>query len=447
MNPRGWTRAALGLWLCSAACAPPVAQLGPREAVDVWRRASAAPDAPPPERRAGLDAAQLVALALERDPALQALRAEVAALDAGVATERARGGLELRLSQFRVDDVRADEAGVELALRARPERPREVPARVAAARLEVDAARAELREAELALVATVRRLHAELRLADEQAKVSEQEATLRDRERALSQARLDAGAGTSLDLALAAMARAELAAEAREPDADRVEAAQTLRQHIGLPASAPLELVGSPGGTDRFDAASLDPEALVAEALAQHPTLHYASALLAEASVERWRSRADPWPWLSFVQAEYDASPRPPTTSGPKPLKLGFALGVDIPLWSWTGASTRAARARELHRRLLFDASALRVASGVLAAADRVTSARARVVDIETLLLPAADAVEAEADKARAQGALDPLRALQIQTSRLRARRLAAEARHELALAIIALDEALARKP
>jgi outer membrane protein TolC len=446
----GWVRgAALAVVLPWLACAPPASQLAGDDALRIWRAASgparadataadSQPEAPAAE---GLDAQTLVRRALAQDPGLRALRAEAAAIEASVGVSKEREDLELRLSRFRLDELRDDKAGVEIALRARPARPGEIRALVQSARSDSDEARAELRQAELALVAEVRRAHADLVYGAEEERIAREEAALREEERSLAQARLQAGAGTALDLALIELSRAELAADAALPDAASAAVARSLRAHLGLPPDAPLAVAGEPGGADLSVASQLDAEALVGEALAQHPTLNRASAQLAGASVEVWRAGAERWPWLSFVQAEYDAGP------GSDALSFGFSLGLDIPIWKWSGASVRAARAQQTSRRLAFEAAVFQLAGAVHAALADVRVAHARLIAIETLLLPAAKAAADEASDARAKSLLDPMRALQLQTARLRARRLHAAARRDLAHALIALDEVVAREP
>lgn len=448
MSVRWMRRAALAALLPSVACAPTVTRLGGDEAVQIWR-AAASPERAPDAARdaqqgtspaAGLDAPALVRRALAKDPAIRALRAEAAAVEASVGVAREREDLELRLSRFRLDELRDHKAGLEVALRAHPVRPGEIRARVQGARVEADVVRAELEQAELELIAAVRYGHADLVYGAEEARIASEIAVLREEERALSQAQLEAGAVTALDLALIALSRAELAADAALPDAASATAARSLRAHLGLPPGAPLEITGEPGGADLSLPLPLDAEALVSEALAHHPALSGASAELAGASVEVWRAGSERWPWLSFVQAEYDAAP------GSSALNFGFALGLDIPIWRWSGASTRAARAEQTRRRLEFEAAVFEVARQVHEALAAVRVAHTRLVTIETDLLPAANAAADEASQARAQSLLDPMRAIQVQSARLRARRLHAAARRDLAYALIALDAVLARR-
>lgn len=452
MSVRGVCGAVLAVFAVALpwlACAPPIAQLGGDDAVRIWRAAASPARAPEAglgvrsdaPRAPGLDASTLVRRALAQDPALRALRAEVDALDASVDSARDREDLELRLSRFRLDELRDGTAGLDIALRARPARPGEIRARMQTARLDADAVRAELRVAELELIAAVRVSHADLIFGLEQARIIGEESAVREEGRSLAQARLEAGAGTSLDLALMELSRAELAADSALPDTTSATAALSLRAHLGLPPDAPLEVTGEPGGTDLSLNSQLDAEALVTEALANHPTLNGAAAELAGASVEVWRAGAERWPWLSFVQAEYQAAP------GSDALSFGFSLGLNIPIWNWSGASVRAARAQQTRRRLEFEAAVFQVAAQVHSALAEVRVAQARLAAIETVLLPAAKAAADEASDARTRGLLDPMRALQVQTARLRARRLHAEARRDLAYTLIALDTALARRP
>ncbi|MCB9729290.1 MAG: TolC family protein [Deltaproteobacteria bacterium] len=432
---------ALALALCAPACAPQVTRLTGRDAAQVWQATAEASQPPPAEAATAWDAARLARRALDRDPAIRALRAETRAVEAGVDAARRREDLELRLSRFRLDDVRDGTTGLEVALRAHPLRPREIPARAASARLEAEVARAELRQAELALVAEVRRLHADLVLADEEARIAREEQALRAEEQSLAAARLAQGAGTALDVALTELSRAELVADAELPEEARDAAARALRAHLGLAPGAPLELAGPPGGTQFEAAPPADPEALVDEALQSHPALARAASRLDGADIALWRARAERIPWFSFVQAEYDVGPASDA------LSFGFALGIDIPLWRWAGADLRVARAERTRRRYAWEAEVSRVATGVAAAWGAVRSATERLRRVESVLLPAAQAADEQARLARAQGALDPMRALQIQTARLRARRLHVAARRELAHALVALDEALGRLP
>ena len=145
--------------------------------------------------------------------------------------------------------------------------------------------------------------------------------------------------------------------------------------------------------------------------------------------------RAQRWPWLDYVQVSYEANDK----SGP--LTWGFALAIDLPLFAWTGAEVDAQEAVIRQREVEHRATITRVAREVESALDGVITARRRLDAVRSTLLPAAAAASELADKAEASNALDSLRVVRLQVSRLQARRRHLDAVRAWVLARVRLEE------
>jgi len=417
------------------------------QAVDVgaavadWRASQASAPAPRAHDRSTWTADELVARALEANPDLLAWGARAEASAAAVDAAGEFADLEVRLTEGKLDQLEKGNPTFEIALRGRPPRPGTVDSQVDSARLRAEEVAAQRDAARRRLRSRVRRLHAEVTLASGELKVAQTEETLRARRRDLEQNRMEQQAASQLDVALAELDRAEVADEAAVLALRRDRALAELRGLLDLPAPAALEVVGPPGGVEP-DAEPVTAEARdrwVAEAHATRAELRETGAALARSRADAYRARARRWPWLGYVQLSYEANDK----SGP--LTWGFALALDVPLFAWTGAEVDAQDAATRRRRVEHRANITRIAREVEASLDRVARARERLDAVRGVLLPAAAEAGRLAEQAEATQALDALRAVRLQVSRLRARRRHLDALRGWVLARVSLDAAVGR--
>ncbi len=410
---------------------------GPEAHVALWRTQAREQG----ERQApleALDAASAVALALARNPELRALRAAVRAAEVAASAPGRFSDIELRVTDVRVDEIRAKDGAVDLALRAQPDRPGLPDSRADLARLDHASSRAGLAEAERDLAARVRQLHARVLLAREGRRVAEEDAELRKRGRALIARKVELAVATELDLALADLERAEVDDEAREAEVDASAAEARLREALDLSPTATLTLAGPPGGIADDVGPPGERGALIEQALRSRPELEVAAVGVASAGVAVWRARTARWPWFRFVQVGYRAGPKFGADS------WGFAVGVDVPLFAWIGDDVSVAEAEVDRRRAVHAAGVATVARQVDSALERVAATRARLNAIVAELLPAAASATAAAERAADQGALDPLRVLRLEAARLRAGRRHLRARSDWIRARLRLEAVVA---
>ena len=409
----------------------------PDASTALWRGESARGS--PVRLPAQLDAPYLVKLALQRHPELVPLRARVDAARAAVSEAGQWENPELRVTELRLDEVVDEQTSIDVALRIRPERPGMIDSRVDRATHRVAARRARVAMAELSLAARVRRLHAAAILSAREAEVALREAKLRGEVRALVESRIRAGDATELDVALADLALAEVEDTARSLAADHAESVTDLRRLLSLPPDAALELGGPPGGVDTNAPKSYDAAAVIGEALRARPEADLRLARLAEAEVDRWRAEAERWPWLRFAQVGRALGP------GEGTMAWGFAVGLELPVFTWNAGAVAARRADSVVRQRQHQATVTGIVRQVEGALKHRATMASRLEELRERLLPAAEAAEQAAAKAGRARALAPWRAVRLEISRLRAHRRHLAAERDLVAATIALDASLGR--
>ena len=393
-------------------------------------------DTPSPAADDALSADQAYALALANNPELAVAEAEAEVAAASVGVAKQIENPTVRFTNFRVDDSIASKTSFNLGLRAPIPRPGSVHARVKRARLAADSVHSETEAARRLLRAEIDRRYARLaRLRADQGELT-RAAALADARRTQLRARLERQAATQVDLALA-----------DADHADTLEQKSRVRDELALTEAELTRLIG-PGPPRKFrvdpdtlGARDLDMTSLTEQALRARPELHRAQARVSEAQAGVYLARNAVYPWLSWAQVNYYFG------ATNTPAAFGFGLALDVPLFSWNRGEIKAARALVRQREAEERASVAQVASEVREALARVERANTRVQEIETTLLPRLDEAARAAEAALAAGALDPLKAGEIEARRIAARRLHLAALHDRRDALIDLELALGGPP
>ncbi len=248
-------------------------------------------------------------------------------------------------------------------------------------------------------------------------------------------------AASQLDVALAELDRAEVADETAELAMRRDQALAELRKLTAVPAHIPIEPVGPPGGVEPgTEPVTTDTRGRwIDEAHTGRAELRETAAALARSRADAYRARAERWPWLGYVQLSYEADDE----SGP--LTWGFAMALDLPVFAWSGAKVNAQDAVTRRRRVEHRVTVTRIALEVEAAIDHAVRTRERLDNIRAALLPAAEEAARLAEQAETTQALDALRVVRLQVSRLRAQRRHLDALRGWVLARVRLDAAVGR--
>lgn len=352
-------------------------------------------------------ASMAVALSPEQAVATRTLHlrhAEVGA--AGVA-------LSPEVRVFALPGVAGDPTRYDVALRVRPDHPGEVRARRSAARLRVVAGRYDV-DAQREVVATrtrlafsrIAHLRRSLQLFRDEARVT---TALRD----LAQAARGQGVITSDDALTTENALADLELEMADEHSDLRQAEQVLRQLVGLPRDSPLRL------------------APVEEARA--PVEGDAGPLLAAAEARRLAAErevaAANWqrtPWISFLQVEA-------RVDGQEQGRVGFSVGVEIPLFDMGGRQVRVREAEADRLGAVHAATEHEGAQALSASFSAVERASERRRMIAEGFLPPARARVAELEAALVHGVTERASVLRAQMRSLALERRLISAEGELA--------------
>ena len=417
-----------------AACYSP-RSLDASRAVELWRSEAPQYDAaaqPSVDELEG-DAWTLAALALSRNPSMEASQARVTAAEAAIGAAGRFRDLELRITGARLDEFDKELPEVDVQVRYRPARPGSLASREDEARLAAEVVRAGADGARARVVAAVRRSHAEASLAEEARVGSEAEVALWAAHLEFVRRRAAASEATELDVQLAALEHAEAVDRVAERGQERDIALARLRELLDLPVTSPVKVAGAPGAVapEPLDAA----DALIERALSERPETRAAAARIAAAEAASWRARAARWPWLGFVQLGYRA------TAEPTALDWGFGFSVDLPIFAWLGGEVSARDARVTSRRVEERSLVRGITRQVEVARARVEASRRRLDELEATLLVASDTALGAAHRAREGGVASAARELRLLASRARIRRRHLEARREWIGARIKLDE------
>lgn len=304
----------------------------------------------------GISAREAVTLALSRNRQLLALRKTRSVAEGAVAEARTMPDPELRTGRF---DFENDRAGVwsqdySLALRWSPPRPWERGLKGSQAWGKVSEAEGEIASAEQQLAAEVRLLHMSIVFLDEQIKLADASLKLREQIVDFVASQVNAGVKNALDQNLAELALADARSQPSTYRLDRRLAFMRLASTLDLPR---YEQLGIQIEANPLTVPPYPPVAapVMETALAPRPELTIAAARAAGAGALFRLREKERYPWLSFLQFSREFS------RGGAPDTWGFRLGVDLPIFKWSGARLRAPRAEIEQRQLEMNAVKSRI--------------------------------------------------------------------------------------
>ncbi len=413
----------------------------PQRTVSTWREmqrpASASgtqqpTDAPAPGQP--LTADQAYALALASSPELAAAEARAEVAEAGIQAARQLDNPQLRLTNFNVDDVVANNTGMNIGLRVPIPRPGTIHAKVEGARLGAEGQRGLADDAKRQLRARIFKLYARMAMLRADLEQHTRAGQLRGGQSDELGARVGQSMATDLDVALAGVAHAQSLDAAARIEGEMTRVAAELQRVLG--ATEPPTLQVDPGELKLRDL-DLDRDVLIERAMTSRPELRMAQTLVGQAQSEVYLARSEAYPWFDWAQVQYRAGPNANATS------WGFGVAMTLPVFSLNRGAIKASRALVRQREFEERAKIAAVASEVGEAIERVQQSARRVKDLETKLLPQIEAATRAAETALAAGALDPVTAGTVATRMVEARRTHIAALLEHREAVIDLETAI----
>ncbi|UQA63155.1 TolC family protein [Polyangium aurulentum] len=397
-------------------------RVGPRGALSLRGEDSARPGR---RRAAGnrgraprtLTVDQAIALAQENSAQLAALEAGAVTAEAATLAADKHNNPELRISQLRLDQILTGEPQIRAALRVSPDRPGEIDADVAEARVEHAEALAEAREEEIAIEADVRWLFDDVALLDAEIAAAEAVAAARRSLAAQMKKRLDAAEATSLDETMAELSAVEAEANSASLRARRSEVLGDLLDRLGFAPDSSVEVIGEPPLA--WPPAAIASEgALVEASLRRRPEVEIAAARINAADARAFAERGKRWPWFSFFELGYELTPDTMTgvTTG---LGWTFQAGVELPIFDTNRAGVAASDAAKTSAERALAAEVERVAREVRMRLREVQSAAALVTEYRSRALPAAARAGNAASRALEGRNVDVLEALSVDERRV----------------------------
>lgn len=350
-----------------------------------------------------------VALSPQQSVAAGALRVRHAEVDA-VGTS-----LRPEVRVFALPGVSGDPTRYDVALRVRPDHPGEVRARRGAARLRVVAGRYDVEAQREAVATSTRVVFSQVSHLRRSTALLREEVRLGRELRDLAGAARGHGVITEDDAFQTENALADLELEMADENSDLRQAEQALRQLVGLPEDAPLLLEAEEEVTMRVDGAT---GPLLAAAEARR------LAAEREVAAANWRRT----PWISFLQLEA-------RVDGQEQGRLGFSVGVEIPLFDAGGRHVRV-REAEVGRlgavREATEHEGVQALSASLFAVERAVERHALIAES---LLPSARARAASLEAALFHGSAERAAVLRARKRVLALERRLCTAEGELARA------------
>jgi outer membrane protein TolC len=422
-----------------AGCYRPWASLA--APAEIWRahregQLAIARDLQPGEGRSVLEADDLEDLAVAASPGLRALRAEVGVAEAAIGQAWEVRNPSLRVTEFQLDDAIDGEPRVEVGMRLPIPRPGVGEARGDAARQGLLAKQGEIRVEERRVRLGVRALRSRLGLLGMEAGIADEQAKVRARQRDIRERLLGAGHGTRLDHAESRLAYAEAADRATQVKVEIVEVLADLGRRTGLEPGT-FEMAPLEGALEPTPPEGTGEEALVARVLETRPELMRDRARVLEAGARVYEAQASQWPWFDFAEIGYELQ------TPLSPYAFAFAIGIEVPIFSWGTGSIATARAEVGRREAEVEATVIRLAREVQTARTRVETTWARLEELRARLLPAAQAQLEVAREARVNGTLDELGELEAAHRWLDARRREVQAVRAYQEARLELEGAL----
>jgi cobalt-zinc-cadmium efflux system outer membrane protein len=381
-----------------------------------------------------LTSERAVAIALERNPELAALAADVRAargrLSGAELPLQANPEVSAGAGPRRAPGVRTTDFEVSLSQRVEVFGQRGRRIQVAAA--ERAGSEARLAARRVALAAEVRSAFARVIAADRLLALAREDlAVARDAARAVGR-RLELGGTSQLELNAARVEGGRAARAVSVSSRRAATALGELRALLGSDPGTPLELVGELRRTS--GAAPLDPGALVSRALEARADLVAARHELAAAAAERHLAAREPLP-APAIGARY---------SREEGADIVLAtLTFELPLFNRNQAGREGASARVVRAEAELAAAERRVREEVRLAVDRLETAAQAVEAFDGETLASAEANVTLATRAYEAGKIGVAELLLIRRSAVEARREHVEALEELAGADAELARAI----
>ncbi|WP_437588661.1 TolC family protein [Sorangium sp. So ce1000] len=411
--------------LCAAlsGCSSPPRPAASDRAIALYREGRVSAGAPALRRegagpRAGAPRAMTVddavAWARGHSAELAAQSARAGAAAAQVDAEDHLENPELRISNIELERIIEREPRVSTALRFPVNRPGEVDAKVAAARVDEAKALADAREIEIALEADVRSLFDEVLLLDAEIAAADAVAEARRSLATWMKGQLAASRTTAIDEAMTELTAVDAEQDGVDLRAQRSAALAALLARMGLDPAAPVRLIGAP--KTAWPPPELPTEdAAVELALKRRPEIELAAAQGDAADAALHAERGARWPWLSFVEIGYDF--RPESVLG---LGWTLGLGIDLPVFDTHRAAVVAADAARRAEQRALGAAVERVTREVRTSLAEAQAVRALVTELRSRMTPAAEHAGAEAQRALDGHNVDVGRALEVDERRVR---------------------------
>jgi cobalt-zinc-cadmium efflux system outer membrane protein len=246
--------------------------------------------------------------------------------------------------------------------------------------------------------------------ADRQLAVRERGLELSERLADAVQTQLHEGRTSVLEANLARIEAGRAYAAARTARRVYATAILELRRTLGLSAAQPLRLIGE--GDLGPDPAALDPDSLVATALAARPDLRGA-----EAAIERWRAQASLTGRSAIPNLRLSAVA---TRSGVGlPMHWGLQVALPVPLWNRNGGLRDAAHAQAAAAEAERADVELRIRTEVAAGLEAARAAREELEVFDAQVLRPARDNQRLLETAFAEGRFDLPTVLLLRTQLL----------------------------
>jgi outer membrane protein TolC len=354
--------------------------------------------------------------AMKSNPELRSLRARVPLSEAKIGLAGQWPNPEFRLSEVDLDDLVEGEPTMEFALRFRLKAPGTIRAKEHAEELSLQQLLARIARTEHQVRVAVKRLFRKLAIVDLDIVEVILEIKVRQSHVELVKKRLDVGVSVEVDLALAALPHAQSLDEKEALLLKRNVVEDRLRSLLGVVVLP--QIARGPSLDVEGSLPDLKPPGdLVETALRNRPELREAALRVGRARANASLAKRLQWPWPEYAQINYEL--RHPL----EPTRFGFAVGLNIPVFDWSGNRLNVHLADVALKRIEEDNLIRQVEREVQGASARVVILRKRLESLRSHLLPAATQAAKAVHRALDAGTLDPLRATIVEGHRIRARR------------------------
>ena len=387
----------------------------------------------------GLSADEAVAVSLFLNPSIRAFRRERGVAEGEVVAAGVLPNAELEVTWLFIENFTKSLAtsGFDVSLRWSPPRPDERSARRAQAEAHLASVRSQIADEEWRLAADVRKAHAALWSAHERQRLADAALGLQERVRRFIRDKRELGDASRLEANLIELEYVETLREREAVIADNERARQEFNRALGLPPLAVVALQTVDGLTYR--PLRLEPAALEQVMLDKRPDLRAVLEDYEQSQQQLRLAHIQRIPWFSFGPAyEREGGPGEGTIN-----KLGFSLGIDIPLANLNrGELIRLEAARDKARELYV--AKVHAARAEVAEALRALRAQERLVRLfQDVVGPAIEENTKLTDAALEVGDVNVLQFVTAQGKVLKGHREAIESRLDYWKAVFDLERAL----